>query len=319
MLNFKSNINHPIKVPSPIEMVDVSCLVGKECDIYIKRDDLIHPYLNGNKWRKLKYNIDHVLEHNLRGIVSFGGAFSNHIYAVAAASVMFDFKAVLYIRGEIGDLDNPTLEFCRKMGVVLLSLSREEYKLKANQDWLNKIQDKYPEFYIVPEGGTNDLAFEGVSEIMSEIKESNFHYDSISVSAGTGGTAGGMIKAGIGSPLNIYSSLKGDFMAKEVQTLLGREYNNWSVNNDYHLGGYAKVNKDYIAFLNHWYALTNIPLDPIYTGKMVYGIIDQLKSGTLDADLNHLVIHTGGLQGIKACNYLNGEKLGMIDIANVSI
>ena len=310
-------MNHSIMTPSSIIRVDVVPLVGSDAVVYIKREDLIHPHLSGNKWRKLKYNIDHILDNKLEGMVSFGGAFSNHIYAAAAAGAMFDFKVVLFIRGEISDVDNPTLAFCKRMGAILIPVTREEYRLRNDLDWLENIQSKYPEYHIVPEGGSNDLALEGVAEIMKEIEESDQVYDTISVSAGTGGTAAGMIAYDSDAIIHVYASLKGNFIEDDIRKFLKSDFQNYKVFNNYHQGGYARVNKEYISFLNQWYEATQVPLDPIYTGKMMYGIIDQLKNGELDRAEKHLVIHTGGLQGIAACNYLNGKKFGVINYGNI--
>lgn len=302
-----------IVTSTPIQKVRIDELVDVECQLYFKRDDMTHPHISGNKWRKLKYNIDHVLSHNVKGIVTFGGAFSNHIVAAAAAGKLFGIDIVIYVRGELNDLSNPSLNLCRAYGATLIAMDRGEYRKKHTNEILKPIQARYPYHWIVPEGGSNQMASKGVRELMDEIKRSDYNFDLISVSAGTGGTAAAIIQYADEEQVHVYSSLKGDFLNNDIQQKLTKPRDNWILNTDYHQGGYAKTNSNYIEFINDWYRITNVPLDPIYTGKMVFGIVDLIRKGLLDHRINHLVVHTGGLQGIAAHNYLNGTKYGMIN------
>lgn len=303
-----------IQLPTPTQEVRIDELIAKPGRLFFKRDDLSHTQVSGNKWRKLKYNIDYILQQKLKGLVTFGGAFSNHIYATAAAGHMFGIAVVIYVRGEINDIDNPTLSYCRASGATLISMTREDYREKNSPEVLASIQAEYPDHWIIPEGGSNTLARDGVREMMSEVYTDPRNYDLISVGAGTGSTAAGVITAAGEAQVHVYSSLKGDFLQSDISSKLKLSHNNWLLNTDYHQGGYAKVNKAYIQWINEWYRITKVPLDPIYTGKMVYGIIDLMRRGLLDHEINHLVIHTGGLQGITAYNYLHARKYGMIDV-----
>jgi 1-aminocyclopropane-1-carboxylate deaminase len=282
--------------------------------VHIKREDLIHPIVSGNKFRKLKYNLLEAKNQKKDTLLTFGGAFSNHIAAVAYAGQQNGFKTIGIIRGdELQDQKalNPTLTFAKSCGMHFEFVSRETYRLKSEKSFLESLKDSFGDFYLVPEGGTNSLAIKGCEEIL-EHQDSD--YDYICCAIGTGGTISGIINSANGNQKILgFPALKGDFLQDEIRIFV--KNNNWELINQYHFGGYGKVNEDLIAFINSFYATTKIPLDPIYTGKMVFGVLDLIKNNYFPAQSKILLIHTGGLQGISGMNEkLSRKKLPILQI-----
>jgi 1-aminocyclopropane-1-carboxylate deaminase/D-cysteine desulfhydrase-like pyridoxal-dependent ACC family enzyme len=300
---------------SPIIEIRDQFLVEKSVRLFVKRDDLLDSNLQGNKARKLKYNIEHILNNNISEVVSFGGAFSNHIHALAAAGERFGFGTVGYIRGEISDPYNPTLSFARKCGMKLVSLKRTEYRERSDPEFLVRMQNLHPDSFIIPEGGSNQLALKGCAEIVDEVEDQlGAVPDNWFVAGGTGATAAGIIQGLRGrSYLNVVSVLKGDFLSKDIRKYLvrsgGKETLNWSVLQDYHFGGYARYTSDLVHFINRIKTIYQLPLDPIYTGKMFYACLEMIRGAQIPADSKILCMHTGGLQGIEGFNYMNGDLL----------
>lgn len=269
--------------------------------LFIKREDKIHPYVSGNKWRKLKYNLEQAKQKGFSTLLTFGGAYSNHIYATAAAAKECGFKSIGIVRGEEHLPLNPTLSFATKQGMYLRYMDRSTYRRKHETEVINELAEKYGSFYLIPEGGTNHLAIKGAAEIVTEEVRA---FDYVCTAVGTGGTIAGIISGMNGKGKVIgFSALKGDFLTKDVQTLLqnyeSRLLIDWEINTSYHFGGYAKVNQELFGFINKVYSLHNIPLDPIYTGKMMYGIYDMIRKGEFKPGSKILAIHTGGLQGME--------------------
>lgn len=269
--------------------------------LFIKREDLIHPFISGNKFRKLKYNIIQAKQENHSILLTFGGAFSNHIAATAYAGMQSGFKTIGVIRGEELECkvdENPTLHFAKECGMKFVFVSREKYRLKNTKEFLNKLKNDLGNFYLIPEGGTNDLAVLGCEEILNNDDQK---YDYICCSIGTGGTISGIINKSLSSQ-NIlgFPSLKGDFLQKDICKFVTKE--NWKLILDYHFGGYAKVSEELIKFINDFYKKYKIPLDPIYTGKMVFGVIDLINKNYFPKNSKILLIHTGGIQGVKGMN-----------------
>jgi len=273
----------------------------KGLQLSIKREDVIHPYVSGNKWRKLKYNLEEARNKGYQNLLTFGGAYSNHIYATAAAANEAGFSSVGVIRGEelVNKPLNKTLQFAEVRGMRLHFITREKYRNKYDPKLLDDLKSSQGDFYLIPEGGTNELAIKGTQEIMDE---STAEFDIICSSVGTGGTIAGIIEGMNESQQAIgFSALKGDFLKDEVQSLLtGPAKNkNWSINTDYHFGGYAKSSKKLVDFMNSFEKKHKVLLDPIYTTKMMFGIYDMIKKDMFKAGEKILVIHTGGLQGRK--------------------
>lgn len=280
--------------------------------LVIKREDLIHPFVSGNKFRKLKYNLLQAKAENKEIVLTFGGAFSNHIAAVAYAGKEQGFKTIGIIRGdELLDQweENPTLKFAHENGMHFEFVSREDYRLKSEISFIEKLKQKFGDFYLVPEGGTNELAVKGCEEILTE-EDADFNY--VCCAVGTGGTISGLINsAGENQKILGFPALKGDFLQDEIRIFAKKD--NWNLISDYHFGGYGKVNLELIEFINSFFEETNVPLDPIYTGKMVFGVKDLIYKDYFPENSKILLIHTGGLQGIEGMNLkLKQKKLPIL-------
>ncbi|WP_276378500.1 1-aminocyclopropane-1-carboxylate deaminase/D-cysteine desulfhydrase [Flavobacterium sp. H4147] len=280
--------------------------------VTIKREDLIHPFVSGNKFRKLKYNLLQAKAENKDTLLTFGGAFSNHIAAVAYAGKEQGFKTIGIIRGdELFDKieENPTLKFAHENGMQFEFISREEYRLKSENSFIEKLKNKFGDFYLVPEGGTNELAVKGCEEILTG-EDSVFDY--VCCAVGTGGTISGLINSSLQNQKILgFPALKGDFLNDEIRIFAKKD--NWNLISDYHFGGYGKINLELIEFINAFFEKNKLPLDPIYTGKMVFGVIDLIHKNYFPAHSKILLIHTGGLQGIDGMNIkLKQKKLPIL-------
>ena len=283
--------------------ISLPVLDEKEVRLFIKRIDKVHSFVSGNKWFKLKYNLLEAEKQGLNTLLTFGGAYSNHIAATAFAAQEKGFKSIGIIRGEEHLPLNPTLCFAIENGMKLHYVSRNYYKDKTSTDFLVKLKAQFGDFYLIPEGGTNELAIQGAAEIL----DSNDTQDSICCAVGTGGTIAGIINAS-----NDKQTVIG-FPAIIGFEQLEKDINNWTnatnykFINDYVGNGYAKINKDLVDFINEFDATHSIPLDAIYTGKMLMGILDLVAKDYFPKGSSILSIHTGGLQGNKGMS----ERLGV--------
>ena len=292
-----------MNLPSPIQRLHDPIWDNQEIELYVKREDLIHPIVNGNKYRKLKYN----LATKPKCIITFGGAFSNHIHATASAGKLYNIPTVGIIRGEL-DEDNPTLLHARSCRMDLRFVDRPSYKLKEKSDVAKSIIAEYNDPLILPEGGNNALARKGTSEVAIEINEQLPSVNYIALSAGTGGTASGILtNKEAKQKLLVFSSLKGNFLKDEIISLSGSS--NFELQTDYHFGGYAKTKPELISFINQFHEDHQIVLDPIYNGKGMFGIIDLIKNGYFPEGSKIVWVLTGGQQGNVAWNYMNGGGL----------
>lgn len=278
----------------------------------MKRDDLLHAEISGNKIRKLKYNLLQANSEGHHTLLTFGGAYSNHIYAVAAAGEIYGFKTIGVIRGEPYHNLNPTLTFARSKGMQLHYISRADYKQKYTIETTDKLKNRFGEFYMIPEGGTNSLALKGCAEIIDEI---DIPFDFITSCCGTGGTLGGMIAGlnGSGHAIGFPVLKGGDFLRKEIQDHIkdfnDQVYLNWHLLLEYHFGGYAKYSSELVEFINEFNRKHKIPLDPIYTGKMMYGLFKMIQQDVFKKGSKIIAIHTGGLQGIDGFNERFGNLI----------
>lgn len=285
--------------PSPIQEIHDPFLSEKGITLLIKREDLLHSEVSGNKWRKLKYNLLAAKKEGHDTLLTFGGAYSNHIHATAAAASDMGFKSIGIIRGEERLPLNETLKFATRKGMRLEYMARDKYREKGAPENIEALERKFGEFYLVPEGGTNSLAIQGCEEIIKDIA---VPFDYICCAAGTGGTVSGLI-AGLDGHHHVlgFSALKGSFLQKTVTQLLaevkGKIYDNWQIMDDYHFGGYARINHSLIDFIRDFWKKHHILLDPIYTGKMMYGIYDLAQKGHFSPGSRILALHTGGIQG----------------------
>ena len=295
---------------APLQQVHDPLLKEHGITLWIKREDLLHPHISGNKWRKLKYNLQAAQAQHKSSLLTFGGAYSNHIAATAAAGKEYGFKTIGIIRGEEHLPLNPTLSFATACGMELHYISREKYKLKHEAAYLHGLALQFGDPCIIPEGGTNNLAVKGCTEIVQDI---SIDYDYICCASGTGGTIAGII-AGLAGDKQVlgFPALKGgDFLQQEIEGLVhnysGQMYGNWQLITDYHFGGYAKVKLELVDFIKAFQEQHQIPLEPIYTGKMMYGLYDLIKKGFFEKDTTIIAVHTGGLQG----NAGFRERLGL--------
>lgn len=298
----------------PNQKVHLALLEEKDVTLHIKREDTIHPFISGNKYRKLKYNLLEAKKQNQTKLLTFGGAFSNHIAATAYAGKKSGIKTIGVIRGE--ELkenwrENPTLHLAAEHGMQFHFVSRSVYKQKDSLAFNKKMKTLFGDFYELPEGGTNALAVKGCEEILTD---SDVKFNFICSCVGTGGTVAGLINSAKPHQIVLgFPALKGDFLKQDILKFARNE--NWELVPDYHFGGYAKVDESLIDFINIFKKETEIPLDPIYTGKMLFGILEKVKQGFFKPETRILAIHSGGLQGIKGMNLvLKKKKLPLLDI-----
>ncbi len=273
-------------------------------EIIVKREDLIHPIISGNKYRKLKYNVSQAKALEKNTLLTFGGAFSNHIAALAYAGKLNNLNTIGVIRGEelvYKENLNPTLTLAKSLGMKLKFVTREEYRRKTKDSFVNTLINEFGEFYLIPEGGTNNLAIKGCEEIL---KNEDFRANYVCCAVGTGGTISGIINSSNANQKILgFPALKGGFLNQDIRNFANQD--NWGLITDYHFGGYGKIKPELISFINTFKRDYNIPLDPIYTGKMMFGIFDLIEKGYFPDGSKILVVHTGGLQGIIGVN----EKL----------
>jgi 1-aminocyclopropane-1-carboxylate deaminase len=301
--------------PTPIQKIESKFLEEYGITLFIKRDDLIHPDISGNKWRKLKYNFLEAKKQNLDTILTFGGAYSNHIAATAAAANKYEFNCIGVIRGdELNSNSNETLKKAHEQGMRLNFISREDYRSRSEESFVNSLKEKFGNCFIIPEGGSNTLAIKGCTEIVHEI---DHEFNAIVSAVGSGGTL-----AGLACGLNPNQQalgicvLKGaNYLDESVNTLIKEfssdERTNWKINHDHHLGGYAKYNDPLIEFINQFQLDNGVQLDPVYTGKMMLAIYALIKEGYFESGTRIVALHTGGLQGIKGFNASNNTRINI--------
>ena len=307
-----------LKIQGKNQHIVLPELEAKNYQLFIKREDQIHPLVSGNKFRKLKYNLKEALDQKKTTLLTFGGAFSNHILATAIAGKSTGFKTIGIIRGdELGvDLEktfasNSTLRNASKHGMQFDFVSRETYRNKTSIEFTEILQKKYGDFYCIPEGGTNSLAVKGCEEILTK-EDSQFDY--ICSCVGTGGTISGIINnAKDHQKVLGFTVLKGDFLENEILKY-AKKQENWELNNDYHFGGYGKYSDELIHFINRFKSQTDIPLDPIYTGKMMFGVLDMINKKRFPNGSKILIIHSGGIQGIAGFNHRLKSKFSDLKI-----
>jgi 1-aminocyclopropane-1-carboxylate deaminase len=280
-------------------------------EITLKREDQLHPLVSGNKFRKLKYNLIEAKKQGHQTLLTFGGPFSNHLAATAAAGKIMGFETIGIVRGEEARKLNPSLQFCQDQSMVLFPVSRADYRLKNEPKFIASLQKKWGNFYLLPEGGTNTLALEGCREILTTADKD---FEVICCSVGTGGTWAGLVESALPHQEVIgFTALKNHNLENELRKLTTNK--NGLLNHDYTFGGYAKVSPELIDFINIFNKNFKTPLDPVYTGKLLFGIFDLIKNKLWLWGKKILIIHTGGLQGIEGMNQkLSKKKWPIINI-----
>lgn len=300
----------------PLVQVFEEFLIEKNIKLYVLREDLIHPEISGNKWRKLKYNVQEVKNQGFSKLITYGGAYSNHIAATAAAGRDYGIETIGIIRGEETLPLNTTLQIAANNGMKFKYVARSFYRdHKYQPTFLEELKQEFGNFYLVPEGGSNAFAVKGCTEIKNNI---TVDFDVITCANGTGGTIAGIIASLDNSKTIVgFPALKGgEFLVNDIQRLLNEysiqfekeiQNNNWKLNTDYHFGGYGKINQELVDFVNEFKQKHHIPLDLIYTGKMMFGIYQLIKMTNQFNGKKIVVVHTGGLQGNKGFE----ERLGI--------
>lgn len=296
------------------QKIDLPFFRERGVTLYIKREDVLHPLISGNKYRKLKYNLVEARESGKDTLLTFGGAYSNHIAAVACAGKEAGLGTLGVIRGEELERkwqENPTLALAHTHGMRFHFVSREAYRQKDSADFLDGLQRLFGDYHFLPEGGSNAMGVKGCEEILGN-RDADFDY--ICCAVGTGATLAGLANSsGPGQQVLGFKALKGDFLERDIRTFARNR--RWKLVNDFHFGGYAKVDRILVDFINGFKRETGIALDPVYTGKMLFGIFALVEQGTLPEGSRVLAIHTGGLQGIKGMNTLLKRKnLPLLDL-----
>ncbi|MEO6685646.1 MAG: pyridoxal-phosphate dependent enzyme [Dyadobacter sp.] len=290
-------------LPTPIQEITDSVIIKAGVRLYIKRDDLIHPTVSGNKWRKLKYNLQQARSEGAKTLLTFGGAFSNHLYATAAAGKYSGFATIGIVRGEDpGEIKSSTLKFCEEQGMKLFYVSREEYKLRNSDDYIDKIEKQFGNPFMIPEGGTSEWALRGVQELVKETEEQlGRSPDYYAVAVGTGGTAAGILSTG--AHVLAFSALKGGaFLESDILNLVSENDKPGQLElfTDYHFKGYAKYTDELLDFILKFKERHGIQLEQVYTGKMLFGLYDLIEKGYFKTGDCIVAVHTGGLQGLLA-------------------
>lgn len=291
---------HTFPADSQLQLLDNPFPEPVNIQLMLKRDDLLHPLVSGNKWRKLIYNLLAAHEQGFTTLLTFGGAYSNHLYATAAAGQEFGFCTIGIVRGEelAGKPLNETLAFCKDCGMYLHFISRTDYRRKNEPAFLAELLHRFGPCYVLPEGGTNKLAIRGTAEIIPEIS-SQLGYDPeyVCCPVGTGGTLAGLVQSA--SAATTVLGFEVLILASSTSLALG-DFNLLAPDNriaNYHFGGYAKTTPELLDFIRTFERNTGVRLDQVYTGKMLYGIYDLAKNGFFREGAVVVAVHTGGLQG----------------------
>jgi 1-aminocyclopropane-1-carboxylate deaminase len=288
-------MNIDLEIFSPVHQIKNKLFDDKGLEVFIKRDDMIHPIISGNKWRKLKYILLKAQAQYKTHLVTFGGAYSNHLLATAAAAARFGFKATGIVRGE--EVQNDTLFLCRLHGMQLIFTNRESYRDKPGL--FSKYFANDTDAFFIDEGGASPEAAKGCSELINELNQS---YDHIFCACGTGTTAAGIINGitqhNLPTQFNAIPVFKnGDFIKDDIDKFLTAPAN-YQLYTGYHFGGYGKTTNELIMFIKQFITHTGILIEPVYTGKMLYALYDLAAKDHFKPGSKILAIHTGGIWGL---------------------
>lgn len=290
-----------LKLPSPVTQIQSPLLEQNKIQLFIKRDELIHADIQGNKWRKLKYNLLTARNNQLNTLLSFGGAYSNHLHALAAAGKYFNFKTIGIIRGEQHTPPNPCIQDMLDWGMHLKYISRAEYKNKTKHEFINSLKQEFGDFYLIPEGGNNQEGIKGCAEILTELEED---YDCICCEIGSGTMLSSLIINNKNPQTKFigFAVMKNPQLETDIQSNLNShpdQKTDWEIIHQYHFGGFAKTTAELNTFIIDFKKTYNIQLEPVYSGKMLFGIFDLIKQGQFKQGSKILAIHGGGLQGLR--------------------
>ena len=287
---------------STLQLISHPLFTQYRITVQIKRDDQIHHIISGNKWRKLQYNIQHAKAIGAKGVITFGGSFSNHIHACAFACQQQELPVIGIIRGEEQNQFNYTLSWAKHWGMQLFFVDRKTYKQRNEHGYLHQLQQQYPDHFIVPEGGSNTLALTGVAEVIHELNQ-QCEFDTLITPVGSGGTLAGLISGDNAQHnlLGIAVLKQQDYLENAVLALLPnsrKDDKNWQIMNQYHGGGYAKFNPQDAEKVRLFSHAVGIDFEPVYSGKMVLALLDLVESGYFPEHHRIVLLHTGGLQGL---------------------
>jgi len=297
-------------IPSPIKKISLQGCEQNNLNIFIKRDDQIHAVVCGNKWRKLKYNLKHILENNTSQVVSFGGAWSNHLHALGYCCKQLEIELIAIIRGEESNTPSAMLIDLMDWGAKIKWISRSEYRLKTDPQWLQNLSNNYPNSILIPEGGSNALGMIGITELAKELmNQFPEGIDYVCTAVGSGGTIAGLIRGFqhtsttvIGIPV-----VKGvDQLNRTIDKLLGNhELTRWQLMAGYECGGYAKYGEQLAQYIKHFKQQHDILLEPIYTAKLLSAVEDLIQKQFFKPDSTIVILHSGGLQGLRGTKKFN--------------
>jgi 1-aminocyclopropane-1-carboxylate deaminase len=296
MLNKKEIVGPQYVTTDELQLPELN---AKDLSIDVLRLDKIDPIISGNKWFKLTYFLEEAIQQKCKTIITFGGAYSNHIIATACAANRLGFHCVGMVRGEEPSYPSRTLLAAKEFGMELIFLSRSEYDQRDNEGFITDLISKYPDSLVIPEGGSGTKGIKGSSEIWKLVKPNRYTHLLCAVATGT-------TFLGLANVIELNQQIIGICVLKGMHDLLqekmsllndSNSINNYSIKYDYHFGGYAKKNDELFDFMNYFYSKTAIPTDFVYTGKLFFGALDLVKKNFFPAGSNLLVIHTGGLQG----------------------
>ncbi len=291
-----------MSAPSILQPINHPTFAKHNVQVMIKRDDKLDNIISGNKWRKLKYNLQDIKATGKKGIITFGGCFSNHIHATAFACYQQKLPAIAIIRGEASNQNNYTLAWAKHWGMKLIFVDRKTYRLRDDEIYLQHLQQQYPDYAIVPEGGSNTLALTGVAEVIDELNQ-QATFDTLMTPVGSGGTLAGLI---VGDKeqhklLGVSVLKQETYLENQIRNLLpehAKAYSNWVLLNEYHCGGYAKFSQDDTNKIREFSIDTGIDFEPVYSGKMLLALLNLVETGYFPAQHRIVLLHTGGLQGL---------------------
>jgi 1-aminocyclopropane-1-carboxylate deaminase len=296
------NMNLPFgQNPTPLHRLTLPA--NSTIKAWLKRDDLNHPLIQGNKWHKLKLNLMAAQNQQKHQLLTFGGAYSNHIAATAAAAFERGWSSIGIIRGdELAGRQqawSPTLKHAQQHGMQLEFVDRQSYRLRHQQAWLNSLQQRYPQAYILPEGGSNELAVAGFESVIDELNQQCPGWTHLLCAVGTGSTLAGLAKfANNRQQIWGVASLKNaGYLNEQIKHWAGLDKTNWRLFTEFHGGGYGKTTAEIVNISQQFEQLNRVKLDPIYTAKLVFGFYQLLQTGAFAPDSRVVLYHSGGLQG----------------------
>ncbi|MCR8924243.1 pyridoxal-phosphate dependent enzyme [Dasania sp. GY-MA-18] len=306
----------PTQPYAAVEAISYEPWLAKQVVVSVLRLDQFFPQLSGNKYFKLKHNLSHAQAQGYSRVISFGGAYSNHIHALAYAAQQYGMQALGIIRGDHGYAANPTLSDAQAWGMQLQFVSRSEYKRRAEPEYVRSLQQQYPDAWVIPEGGSNALAVQGCAEIAEHIRQGlGDNFDTVLLPCGTGATLAG-VAMGLPPSKQVLgvAVLKGEgYLEAEVQRYLAQVANNshakWQICHDYHGGGYAKCDVALARFINNF----PIALEPVYSGKLFFALDAMINSAAIAPGSRIVLIHTGGMQGLRGMQAIMDKRLAAAD------